>query len=189
MFRDWPISHIRACESLRDCSCKSWLLAMADTHAVESRLPDLRWLHDTYKWGPSRWPVTWSDLINAQTIDCGVFADLTQLCFSYLGIESARVQSVVHVKKSQTEHWRKLWSKAGLDSSNWILDDNNVYHELLAVVSRDRTHIYDSTDGHVVEHHVSTIDYRYMRLCEHLSKPVFYGTDALRLGEWTAITL
>jgi len=187
MLRDWPISHILECESSDDFYSKSWFLSMIESHVNCKGLPDSSWMHDMYKWGPTRWPVKWSDFVHITHVDCGVFADLTQIAYTHCGFACARMQSIVVVKRSQVELWRKMWADEGLNPANWIIDENHVYHELVAFRHNDDTIVFDSTEGHPVEYGTTTICYEYMRLCEPFDYSVKYNERYLKLHDWTKV--
>jgi len=149
------------------------------------------WLQQTFAWGPSRWPFFWCDLVAAETIDCGVFADLTQYLLTLRGYDVARVQLVERSHRSQTKHWAKVWRDAGCDPSVWIIDPETVYHEALAVDIGGVVRIFDPTENVAVGSQTSTAGPPIrMRLVESVgpaNSVVRWNGVELRLGEWVDI--
>ena len=188
MHRDWAVSQITPCENVRDRIAETWFYAMVESNRiVGERIVSFDWLYDRYEWGPVRWPFRWRDLIDAKTLDCGVFADLVQHALVHVGVKCTRIQWIELASRTQTMHWEKLWKDVGINSSNWIIDDSHVYHELIAFESVEGPKFYDSTEGRIVLPVPPTPRVEWIKQCEQLDAKLSWDGVELVPGEWCYI--
>lgn len=112
----------------------------------ESPLTGPRWIRQRYKWGPSRWPLSWCEAVERKTLDCGALAAITQEVFAARGVRSFPAQFIQQYDTGSARHWQKKWEGEEV-STHWIGEDL-IYHEGCAVVVRDKEiKVWDSSAG------------------------------------------
>lgn len=104
-----------------------------------------RWIRKRFAWGPSRWPIHWCEAVRLKTLDCGALAALAQEVFVARGVRSHPAQFIQQYTPDATRQWHKNWD--GDEAAvNWINDDDLIYHEGCAVVTRgDEIKFWDAT--------------------------------------------
>jgi hypothetical protein len=112
--------------------------------ASADRFRGPRWIRDRYPWGPSRWPLSWCEVVEAEELDCGALTALAREVFTTRGVLCWPAQLVQRFSMQDTQHWRTLWG-SGPGLFEWTAGDL-IYHEAAAVVVRDRSvKIWDPT--------------------------------------------
>lgn len=141
-----PISRIREHESKCCQEAREWLTCMDSSFAASGgRTIAPYWIRDVYEWGPCRWPLTWCEVINMETVDCGVLAAIAVLLLKARGVICFPVQLVMQYSPQDIEQWRGRWQSERI-AYDWTLG-NMVYHEACAVTSdHNSVRIWDPTD-------------------------------------------
>ena len=90
----------------------------------------------TFRWGPTRWPVHWCELLEPKELvaDCGVHAQLAAELLWAAGVEFRRGRAAIQAGVRSVAHWTATWSDA--DASCAWLGDDVVHHEVLEVGDR-----------------------------------------------------
>ena len=131
-----------------DCCdiAREWLLAMdfaqlngGDLHSGP------RWMRETYKWGPTAWPIHWCDAVTRDTLDCGAHAALAHEAFAARGLTSYPAQFVQQYSADATSQWLKKWADEEV-SSHWI-DEDVIYHEGVALRVGEEIKLWDASAG------------------------------------------
>jgi hypothetical protein len=105
-----------------------------------------RWLRQKYKWGPSKWPMHWCEVVGLETIDCGAHSALAHEVFAARGLTSFPAQLVQRYSTDATDEWRGSW-EAAQSSCHW-LDGEHIYHEATGLlVTGDKLQIWDGSAG------------------------------------------
>jgi hypothetical protein len=177
--------HGRCCAAAR-----GWLVAMsrsldfAATDGLVFAAP--RWLMHRWKWGPTRWPVSWCEAVRAEAVDCGVFGAFAREIFRAKGVEAYGGQVLRSCAGTTTAHWRAKWA-ALPGAFNWI-GENAVYHEVCIVrVGRAEARVYDPTDGAWLEHAVKGGHGGHLAIRGELPVALQWGPHTLVNGQWTEI--
>jgi hypothetical protein len=139
-----------------------WFLAYARSMEVgastQFQVKAPAWLMGLFDWGPSKWPISWCEVVKEKTIDCGAFAALAREVFQAQGHEAFPAQALLSYNRICTEHWQDLWKGPPRDVKDakdseiketfpWV-GDEIVYHEICVIERPDGTAIfYDSTFG------------------------------------------
>jgi hypothetical protein len=113
------------------------------------------WLSQRFTWGPSKWPISWCQLVKEKVLDCGVFAALAREVFKAQGQTAHPAQALLSYNEHCTRHWKDLWENEKPDDAGklfpWI-GNETVYHELCVIERPDGTaKLYDSTWGNWYE--------------------------------------
>lgn len=112
----------------------------------ENPLTGPRWLRQKYKWGPSKWPLSWCEAVELKTLDCGALAAISHEIFTARGVQSYAAQFVQRYSEASARHWQKKWDGDEIPT-HWIGEDF-IYHEGCAVLVRDnQIKFWDSTAG------------------------------------------
>ena len=112
----------------------------------ENPLTGPRWLRLKYKWGPSRWPISWCEAVRRKTLDCGALASMANEVFLMRGVKSYPAQFVQQYTEEATRHWRESWE--GDDASDHWIKEDLIYHEGCAVVVREgEIRLWDASAG------------------------------------------
>jgi hypothetical protein len=130
------------------CStAREWLFSMDHSQlSGQHKFTGPRWLRKKYKWGPSRWPMTWCQAVEEEFLDCGALADLSRHVFDSRGVGCYSIQLIQQYTEDTTAHWAKKWSDY-LASTHWIQKDF-IYHEVCGVkVNDDEIRIWDPSAG------------------------------------------
>ena len=110
----------------------------------EHPLTGPRWMRQKYKWGPSKWPLSWCEAVELKTLDCGALAAISHEIFTARGVRSYPTQFVQRYSEVSTRHWRKKWDGEEVPT-HWITEEL-IYHEGCAVAVRDgQIKLWDST--------------------------------------------
>jgi hypothetical protein len=105
-----------------------------------------RWLRAKYKWGPSKWPMHWCEVVERETIDCGAHAALALTIFRARGLTAFAVQLVQEFDRNATSQWSGKWASEGV-SCHW-LDDLHIYHEATALlIESGEVKLWDASAG------------------------------------------
>ena len=171
-------------------AARGWIVAMsrsvdfAATDGLTFAAP--RWLMHRWKWGPTCWPISWCEAINAEAIDCGVFAAFAREIFRAKGVEAYGGQVLRTCAESTTAHWRARWA-AVPGAFNWIGEDT-VYHEVCVVRSGPaEVRLYDPTDGTWLEHAVHGGHGGHLAIRAELPVALQWGPHTLVNGQWTEV--
>lgn len=126
---------------------REWVLSMDYSQLNgEDSLTGPRWIRQKYKWGPSKWPISWCEAVERKTLDCGALAALAHEVFTVRGLTSYPAQFIQQYDEDTTHHWQGKWSGEGA-SDGWIKEDL-IYHEGCAVVSRgNEIKLWDASAG------------------------------------------
>lgn len=112
----------------------------------ENLLAGPRWLRHKFNWGPSHWPISWCEVVEEKTLDCGALASLANEVFNARGVKSFQAQFIQQFSENATRQWRSKWD-AKEASSHWIKEDL-IYHEGCAVLVRENEiKLWDSSAG------------------------------------------
>lgn len=105
-----------------------------------------RWLRQRFDWGPSKYPVSWCEVLKKKKLDCGVHAALAHEVFTQRGVRSYRAQLVQEFTSTASDQWRLSWEKDEAVTA-WIRDEL-IYHEGCAVeCGEGRIKLWDSSAG------------------------------------------
>ncbi|HVF04237.1 MAG TPA: hypothetical protein VNA20_05300 [Frankiaceae bacterium] len=90
----------------------------------------------TFRWGPTRWPAYWCDLLEPKELvaDCGVHANLASELLWAAGIEHKRGRAAIAAGRTSVAHWNATWNEA--DASDAWLGEDVVHHEVVKVGDR-----------------------------------------------------
>lgn len=90
----------------------------------------------TFRWGPTRWPVRWCELLapNELVADCGVHAQLASELLWLAGVPHTRGRAAIRAGATSVAHWSATWGEA--DASDAWLGDDVVHHEVVKVGDR-----------------------------------------------------
>lgn len=194
-FQQWlehPSSHIVHHEAPCCEEARLWFLAYARSMEIGTfsqfniRAPS--WLSRLFTWGPSKWPISWCELVEEKTLDCGAFAALAREVFAAQGHSVHPAQALLSYNRACTRHWRKFWNdeKEGKDGVvfPWIGKDI-VYHELcLLELENDQAKVYDSTWG-IWHEPQSRVGWgALLALRTECPRLLHWGGTTLRCGEW-----
>jgi hypothetical protein len=112
----------------------------------EHPLSGPRWIRQKFKWGPSKWPLSWCEAVELKTLDCGALAAMSSEVFTARGVRSYTAQLVQRYNKDSARHWQKKWEGDEIPS-HWISEEL-IYHEGCAVVARDnQIKLWDPSAG------------------------------------------
>jgi hypothetical protein len=162
---------------------RSWFRSIARGYPAE----EPSWLGKRWRWGPTRWPTHWCDVVSRNEVDCGALAALAAEACDASGIEAYGAQVVLEYPERDIEHWRAMWAASGVPD-NWI-NGSLVYHEVLLIIRPgglavlwDPTDLCDLTpgsfDGRI----------RAVRLFGPGENEIFWAGFALERHKWTEIT-
>ena len=176
-----------------------WFLAYAKSMEIGSlsqfRLKAPNWLMGLFEWGPSKWPISWCEVVREKVIDCGAFAALAREVFQAQGHEAHPAQALLSYNQACTEHWQDLWKaepkKPGETSSEalgeafpWI-GDEIVYHEICVIELPDGTaQFYDSTFGQWYQPEARTGFGALLAIRSECPRLLQWGDKAVSCGEW-----
>lgn len=126
---------------------REWVLAMDFAQLNGADLSSgPRWLRARYKWGPSRWPMHWCEVVRLKTIDCGAHASLSREMFIARGRTAYPAQLVQRYSDDATGQWREKWGQEQV-SCHW-LDGEHIYHEATALlIGGDEVKMWDASSG------------------------------------------
>jgi hypothetical protein len=110
----------------------------------EHELTAPRWLRARYKWGPSKWPLSWCEAVEKKTLDCGALAAMAGAIFSARGITAYPAQLIQNYTDQSAQHWSANW-KTEDAPADWV-SNGLAYHEACAVVvDQNVVRIWDPT--------------------------------------------
>lgn len=146
-WQDWHASHIShhgkiCCEIARE-----WVTA-TDFSALngDCKFTGPRWLRQKFKWGASRFPIHWCEVVRRDTLDCGALAALAHEVFTARGVRSYRAQLVQKFSRVATNQWTNSWSENCAPLA-WVKDDL-IYHEGCAIETGERKiKVWDASAG------------------------------------------
>lgn len=190
--RLWLLSYARSMEIRNG--------AMADLHAPT-------WLSKVFEWGPSKWPISWCQLVREKMIDCGAFAALAREIFAAQGVEAHGAQVLLSYNSTCTGHWQHFWdehkrkhlekqkrmnrSQAELEARRdffpWI-GNKVVYHEIVVIEQKDGTaRFYDSTWGHWYQPESRNGFNSLLAVRSECSRLLRWDRHLLSCGEWVVL--
>ncbi|MEZ0393041.1 MAG: hypothetical protein ACAH59_12545 [Pseudobdellovibrionaceae bacterium] len=150
------------------------------------------WLSQVFEWGPSVWPISWCQVFQEKTIDCGVFAALSREVFTAQGFEVHPAQALISYNQTCTDHWKDLW-ETGLrnleshqsgDVFPWV-GDQIVYHEIcLLEMPEEKARIFDSTFGYWFEPQQRVGFGALLSIRSECPRILEWGDKVLSYGEW-----
>jgi hypothetical protein len=133
-----PVDHGSAC-----CAgARRWLGAIHAAGGPTAPLSGLGWISDMYPWGPSRWPMSWCDLVDQQKLDCGAHSAVAREVARGVGVELLGVQLLLWSGASDIAHWASAWREGGV-APTWLFD-GLYYHEAVGV-SGESLAVLDTT--------------------------------------------
>jgi hypothetical protein len=157
-FHRW-VEHPSSVIIHHDAACceeaRLWFLAYARSMEVgassQFQVKAPAWLMGLFEWGPSKWPISWCEVVKEKKIDCGAFAALAREVFQAQGHEAYPAQALLSYNRICTEHWQDLWkdkkSAEIKETFPWV-GDEIVYHEICVIERPDgKALFYDSTFG------------------------------------------
>lgn len=106
------------------------------------------WFVEYFQWGPCHWPLTWSDIVKLDTLDCGSLAALTTYSLTLDQQIVYQVQIVKRYTSLYTSHWMSLWHSKGC-ATDWIYEEF-VYHEVVAVCLNNTLYVWDPSFNRVI---------------------------------------
>jgi hypothetical protein len=129
-----PVSHLAFHDG--GCCAETRQLILARLQQYPDVGSQLAAVPATFRWGPTRWPAYWCDLLRKKELvaDCGVHAELASALLWDAGIEHARGRAAIHAGQVATAHWNAGWTCEGA-SCAWI-GEEIVHHEVLRVGDR-----------------------------------------------------
>ncbi len=130
----------RCCDIARE-----WITGMDFSQlSAGNPLTGPRWLRKKFKWGPSKWPIHWCEIVQAETLDCGALAALSHELFGARDVRSFPAQFILEFNDVSLRHWSETWSAAG-SAVPW-LNEGLIYHEGCAVdVGSPQIKLWDAT--------------------------------------------
>jgi hypothetical protein len=146
-WRDFPASSIVHHGRLCCHIAREWVFSTDYAQLNgEHPLTGPRWIRHKYKWGPSRWPLSWCEAVEKKQLDCGALAALAREVFTSRGVESYPAQLIQQYSEDSTRHWQKKWDEAE-GSVHWLKEEL-IYHEGCAVLVRDNEiKLWDASAG------------------------------------------
>ena len=110
----------------------------------EHELTAPRWLRARYKWGPSKWPLSWCEAVEKKTLDCGALSAMACAVFTARGITAYPAQLIQIYSEQSAKHWLANWSAEDAPA-DWV-NNGLAYHEACAVViDKNVIKIWDPT--------------------------------------------
>ena len=103
------------------------------------------WISHRWRWGPSRWPLTWCEAVRAERLDCGALTELAVEASLVSGFPVVKIQLVQEWDRERLLEWQARWAAVGVDSS-WI-QAPFAYHELVGVLRGASVMLWDPVDG------------------------------------------
>jgi hypothetical protein len=196
-FNRWmehPASHLIHHD--QDCceEARLWFLAYARSMeiglATQFTVKAPVWLSELFTWGPTKWPISWCQVVREDVVDCGVFAVLAREVFKAQGLLAHPAQALLSYNESCTGHWKGLW-EAGPKSEGevfpWI-GERIVYHELCVLETPDgRARVYDSTWGNWYEPHARVGFGSVLAIRTECPRLLQWGDKTLSCGEWMSL--
>lgn len=191
-------------------TARMWFLAYARSMEVgalsQYQLRAPTWLTQMFTWGPTKWPISWCEVVNEKIIDCGVFAVLAREVFKAQGFEAHPAQALLSYSDQCTRHWKDLWKSGDKKSGDkksgdkkpetekndreafpWI-GDEVVYHELCLVeMPGGSAKIYDSTLGNWYEPQGRIGFAAVLAVRSECPRLLHWGDKILTFGEWTEL--
>ncbi|HKO61968.1 MAG TPA: hypothetical protein VJV03_12470 [Pyrinomonadaceae bacterium] len=98
----------------------------------EYELTAPRWLRARYKWGPSKWPLSWCEAVEKKTLDCGALSAMSYAIFNARGITAYPAQLIQNYTEQAGQHWSANWDAEDAPA-DWV-NNGLAYHEACAVV-------------------------------------------------------
>jgi hypothetical protein len=187
-----PSSSIIHHESSCCDEARLWFMAYARSMEIGSsphvKLKAPTWLSQLFTWGPSKWPISWCELVKEKVLDCGAFAALAREVFAAQGHEVYAAQALLSYNEACTDHWQKFWQKNSENLSGvtfpWI-GNEIVYHEVCLIVEPDSTaRIYDSTFGQWYEPRQRVGFAALMAVRSECPRLIRWGDKIMSHGEW-----
>lgn len=173
----------------RECcdNARSWLLCMSKSFEFSNtntqKIIAPTWLNSFYKWGPSKWPIPWCEVVKNKTIDCGVFAAFAKEIFEFSGFEAYSGQVIQHYSQQSLYQIKQNWEAAGY-KPKW-LTDSCVYHEVCAIrISHDEVKIYDPTDALWLDPDKNSGNGAVLSLRLELPMSMRWGQHSLAQDQW-----
>lgn len=112
----------------------------------ENLLAGPRWLRHKFTWGPSPWPISWCEVVERKTLDCGALAALACAVFTARGVPSFPAQLIQQFSENAARQWSCKWTSED-SSTHWIKEDL-IYHEGSAVLVRENEiRLWDPSAG------------------------------------------
>jgi hypothetical protein len=144
------------------------------------------WITIKYKWGPTRYPVYWCQIVKAEELDCGSLSAVIREIYRSRGVHTLPVQLILKYPVHIIEHYIAMWRRKGLPV-NWIWG-NYVYHEVVGVILDEcEMKIYDPVEnswikssGHVERGRVAAIRISGEETCSYLH----WENKYIELNKW-----
>lgn len=122
----------------------AWVGAMARV-APEPHAQPPGWISHRWRWGPSRWPLTWCEAVRAERLDCGALTELAVEASLVTGLPVVKIQLIQEWDRERLLEWQARWAAASVESS-WI-QAPFAYHELVGVLRGTSVMLWDPVDG------------------------------------------
>ncbi len=178
-----PVDHGLPCCA----AARRWLGAIHSAGRPTAAISGLGWISEMYPWGPSKWPMSWCELVAQQKLDCGAHSAVAREVVRGGGMELLGVQLLLWAGTSDIAHWGSAWRQEGVDPT-WLFDAL-YYHEAVGVAGETLV-VLDTTrnsrvpsdgapgNGSVAAIRVSGGDAATLR----------WGRQELAVGQWTLLT-
>jgi hypothetical protein len=177
-----PFDHGSACCS----TARRWLSAVHAAAGATSPLSGLGWIAEMYPWGPSKWPMSWCNLVEQDKLDCGAQSAVTREVLRANGSAVLGVQLLIRASPTDIGHWGSTWRDDGV-APTWLFE-RLYYHEAVGLVEGTLT-VFDPTrnwkvrsDGRTEDGTVAAI-----RVSGGDATTVMWGRHELAVGEWIAL--
>lgn len=177
-----PIDHGSAC-----CrTARRWLGAVHAAGAPSAPLTGLGWIADMYPWGPTRWPISWCELVEQEKLDCGAQAAVAREVLRDSGFAALGVQLLIRANTTDIGHWRRTWTDGGV-APNWLFE-RLYYHEAVGIAA-DGLAVFDPTRNWRIPPDAATGDgtVAAIRVTGSPSPTVRWGRHELTVGDWTLV--
>ncbi len=178
-----PVDHGHAC-----CrAARRWLGSIHAARASSAPLSGLAWISEMYPWGPSRWPMSWCELVEQEKLDCGAQAAVAREVLRNSGSVPLGVQLLIRANPADIAHWRRAWVDGGV-APGWLFE-RLYYHEAVSV-SEDRLVLFDPTRNWKIPPDAATGDgtVAAIRVSGGHTKTVQWGRHQLTVGDWKVLS-
>ncbi len=180
-----PFSHGKCCEE-----AKAWLKSTGRSYDArlqkKSSVQAPRWLSDRYRWGPTRWPAAWCELVRAEEIDCGAFSAMARLLFRDQGCEAYAAQVLRPGMMTCTSHWSERWGRVP-GAFPWI-GEGIVYHEVCLVrTAEGQTGVFDPAEGYWIDPELVHGHYGHIAIRADVPMATPWGRHVLMNRQWTEL--
>ena len=180
-WRDFPHSELSDHGAACCRAARHWVRAMDFGQLNGDQLTSgPRWLRARFKWGPTRWPIHWCDVVKQKVIDCGVHSALAHEAFTARGLTAFRAQVVQRYSTDSVAQWRLKWQVEEA-SDHWLIGDL-IYHEANALLMGDgEIRIWDSSAGWWLNERQGA-GYGSVAAVRIIADPEVYGSRNLKWG-------